>query len=414
MNLNLGVDMYGCPNRCKHCWLGHMPNKKMSDEDALFIVDKFKEYFPQITFYSWFREPDYCSDYEERWNKDIALSTGRKPERFELASFYQLVRDPSYVKFLKKVGVKKVQLTFFGLKKYTDYFVGRKGAFKELLKATEILVENGITPRWQAFINEKNKNDVVELLHQINQLKLKERYKDFNFFVHEGSCDGENKKLYDIRIQKSHIPNELIPYFLDFNERFPESECYRRLIDSKDHFVPHNDKDITLNISADFDVYFNFTAMTLAWKIGNLKKDNMKELVRRIKEEDIPALREAKRITVSELVKRYGNPRSDKVFTLEDYNYYLLNTHLEITIDSKENTGLVSKFDSSSFFSNGSLTDDEEEEEHLREEEEREQEEEEEEERLREEEDRRQQEEEEERRQQEEEEERRQQEEESD
>lgn len=211
MNLNLVVDMYGCPNRCKHCWLGHMPNKKMSDEAALFIVNKFKPYFDQITFYSWLREPDFCSDYEARWQKDNNLSTGRKPERFELASFYQLVRDPNYVKFLKKVGVKKVQLTFFGLKEYTDYFVGRKGAFDELLKATDILIETGITPRWQAFINEENKADVVELLHLIDHLKFKQRCKDFSFFVHEGSCDGENKKLYGIRIQKSHIPDELIP-----------------------------------------------------------------------------------------------------------------------------------------------------------------------------------------------------------
>lgn len=329
MNLNLVVDMYGCPNRCKHCWLGHMPNKKMSDEAALFIVNKFKPYFDQITFYSWLREPDFCSDYEARWQKDNNLSTGRKPERFELASFYQLVRDPNYVKFLKKVGVKKVQLTFFGLKEYTDYFVGRKGAFDELLKATDILIETGITPRWQAFINEENKADVVELLHLIDHLKFKQRCKDFSFFVHEGSCDGENKKLYGIRIQKSHIPDELIPFYLDYEERFPESECYRRLIDSKDHFVPHQDQDIVLNISAEFDVYFNFTALSPAWKIGNLKTDDMNELVRRIKEEGIPALREAKSIKVSELVKLYGDPRSDKVFTLEDYQIYLLNTHLE-------------------------------------------------------------------------------------
>ncbi len=337
MNLNLVVDMNGCPNRCKHCWLGHMPNKKMSDEDALFIVDKFKDYFNQITFYSWLREPDYCSDYERRWQKDIDLSTGTKPQRFELASFYRLVRDPNYVKFLKKVGVKEVQLTFFGLKEYTDSFVGRQGAFKELLQATEILLENGMTPRWQAFINEENKQSIVELLHLIDQLKLKERCKDFNFFVHEGSCDGENRKLYGIRIQKRHISEELIPYYLDFNERLSESECYRHLIDSTDHFVPHNDKDITLNISAEFDVYFNFTEMSPVWKIGNLKKDDMKEIVRKILEEDIAPLREARRIPVSELVKRYGDSSSDKVFTLEDYQFYLLNTHLEHKFRNSKN-----------------------------------------------------------------------------
>ena len=55
----------------------------------------------------------------------------------------------------------------------------------------------------------------------------------------------------------------------------------------------------------------------------------MNEIVRRILEEDIFPLREAKRLTISELVKRYGDPSIDKVFTLEDYQYYLLNTHVK-------------------------------------------------------------------------------------
>ena len=85
------------------------------------------------------------------------------PERFELASFWRLVRDPDYVRFLKETDVKKVQLTFFGLELLTDRYIGRKGVFRELLGATEILLENGIAPRWQAFINEENKEEVAQL-----------------------------------------------------------------------------------------------------------------------------------------------------------------------------------------------------------------------------------------------------------
>lgn len=126
MNLTLCFDMNGCPNRCKHCWIGHMKNKQMKDDDAEFVVDYFKPYFSNITFYSWLREPDFCQDYKARWLKDIALSPSKKPERFELASFYLLVRDPNYVHFLKDVGVKKVQLTLFGMEELTDKYVGRK------------------------------------------------------------------------------------------------------------------------------------------------------------------------------------------------------------------------------------------------------------------------------------------------
>ena len=152
--LNLVVDMYGCPNRCLHCWIGHMPNWKMEDGADRLIVDYFAPYFDRIAYYSWMREPDFCDDYEARWRKDLEISKNAKPKRFELASFYRIVRDEKYIPFLKSVGVKKVQLTFFGLKATQDRYVGRIGAFEEILKATELLADTGIIPRWQCFINE--------------------------------------------------------------------------------------------------------------------------------------------------------------------------------------------------------------------------------------------------------------------
>ena len=112
-NLNLVVDMNGCPNRCLHCWLGHMPNRKMEEDSDLFIVDYFSPFFNKIAYYSWLREPDYCNDYVARWEKDKAISKNTAPERFELASFFRIVRDNEYIPFLRSVGVKKVQLTFF-------------------------------------------------------------------------------------------------------------------------------------------------------------------------------------------------------------------------------------------------------------------------------------------------------------
>ena len=86
-SLSLAVDLYGCPNRCMHCWLGHMPNLPMEPEADAWIVERFKPYFDRIAFYSWLREPDFCPDYRTRWERDKALSVNAVPERFELASF---------------------------------------------------------------------------------------------------------------------------------------------------------------------------------------------------------------------------------------------------------------------------------------------------------------------------------------
>ena len=320
--VNLVVDMHGCPNRCLHCWLGELPNQTMSDKDAEWIASLFRPYFKDLTFYSWLREPDFCSDYRKRWELDCSLSS-KKPERFELASFYRIVRDPDYVSFLKEVGTKKVQLTFFGGEETTDKYVDRKGAYQELMKATKILLDHGIAPRWQFFINMENKDEILPQLEIGKAMGVPE------IFVHEGSCDGNNAKLYGIRIEKDAIPEALIPYYLDYNSISTEAECYALLKGSEKHYVPHNKDEITLNITSDFNVYFNFTNPSPAWCLGNLKDDSIDDIVRRAAEENVPALALAKTMSLDKLVSKYGDPASNKVFSLEDYKMYLLNRCLD-------------------------------------------------------------------------------------
>ena len=330
MNVTICIDMKGCPNRCKHCWIGHMPNPNLSDSDVKSIADAFKEHFENITVYSWLREPDYCEHYRDRWIADNELSSGAKPQRFELASFYKIVREPEYIAFLKEVGTKSVQLTLFGLEETTDRYVGRKGAFREILQATELLIANGIVPRWQFFLNEENKAEAPELLALIGKLRLKERWPGFTFFLHEGSCDGENAKLYPLRIRKESVAAELLPYYPDFGSKCTERELVKRFqTKTQEYFVPSNHHgDIVLFVSGAWDVFFNFTHMTSPWVIGNIKTDAMSELCRRIQEEDIPALRAAQTIPLSELAARYGDPGSTRLFEEYDYKMFLLNRFL--------------------------------------------------------------------------------------
>lgn len=331
--LTLVVDMYGCPNRCKHCWLGHMPNRTVADNTDEQLIAYFKPYFDSITYYSWVREPDYCDDYRQRWIKDNEISIQDKPMRFELASFYRLVRDEAYVKFLKEAGVKQVQLTFFGLEAMTDFYVGRKNAYQELLLATEILLSNGIAPRWQAFIYENNKDEIVKLLDVIDELNLYERCasfgEEFQFFVHAGSCDGENLKQYPVRIQKENIPEQLIPYYWEYDENLAEKECMALLSESHEKIEFEISDDIVLNISNDLNVFYNYTHMTQPWIIGNILKEDPKEMVRKIVEGDTDALNKLRSCSYSQLAKQYGDPTSTKVFTLDDYKMYIVNRYLD-------------------------------------------------------------------------------------
>ena len=231
------------------------------------------------------------------------------------------------------MGVKTVQLTFFGLEETTDRFVGRTGAFRELVQATELLIANEIAPRWQAFLYEENKEEIVALLKLSEELHLRERCRSFGakfrFFVHTGGCDGENRKQYGIWIKKENIPEALISCYLNYESLLTERECCERLKEDAAHWGHHNEKEIVLLISNTCDVFFNFTQMSKEWKIGNLKTDDREELIRRVVEEDIPALNLARKITLGELAARYGSLESDRAFQLNDYKDYLLNRYLE-------------------------------------------------------------------------------------
>lgn len=335
MKLILAADMEGCPNRCRHCWLGHMPNKSLGDNLDEYMVGYFKPYFDEIAFYSWLREPDYNVNFKERFKRDVKLSINCVPQRYELASFYVLVRNPDYVKFLKETKTQTVQLTFFGLWELTDKYTGRKGAFQELLKATDILLNNKISVRWQAFINKENKNDVVGLLDLISELKLKERCssfgKEFKFIVHCGSCDGENRRLYDIRLDKGEIPTELVPYYaFNFDDVFEEGQLCEMLKDDESYMDFTKSDRIVLNVSNQLDVYFNYTHMTDKWKIGNIVTESAEKIMQKITHDDVPAIHIAKGITVGGLVAKCGDFSSKKAFTKGDYKMYLLNKYVEM------------------------------------------------------------------------------------
>ena len=326
--LHLVVDMYGCPNRCLHCWLGHSPNRVMEAGADDFIVQYFAPYFDRIAYYSWTREPDYCPDYVARWQRDVAISVNCKPERFELASFYRIVRDAQYIPFLRSVGVAKVQLTLFGLEATQDRYVGRNGAYAEVMRATDLLIAGGITPRWQCFINEENAAEIVQLYHMAEEMR-RTRCPQMEFFVHEGSCEGENRKLYDIRITKPHIPQELIPVYFDYDELHTEAECCAMLAADRTHPTYEVGEDITLYISNTYDVFYNFTNMSAPWAIGNLKREAPEALVRRIVSGDTFALRAARQCTWAQLVARYGDPQSLRAFSLGDFKDYLFNNYLD-------------------------------------------------------------------------------------
>ena len=133
-SITVCLDMFGCPNRCKHCWIGHSPNGNLTNDDLRFIAEKFRPFTNCLKVYDWYREPDYKDNYKELWSLCNSLSDAHE-KHFELISVWRIVRDKEYVKWLSSLELKKAQLTLFGGQKKTDYYTGRKNAYNETLKA---------------------------------------------------------------------------------------------------------------------------------------------------------------------------------------------------------------------------------------------------------------------------------------
>jgi hypothetical protein len=180
----VALDMAGCPNRCKHCWIGVSQNGNLNKDDLYYVAKEFRKIASNSEIASWYREPDYLDNYEELWNIENNLSDNLSVNHFELMSYWRAVRDNKHVPWLKKMGVNSCQLTLWGGKEKTDYYA----------KTIEEII---------------NFMDLEE--------RCKKTGKEFSLFVHQGSCDGENGKLYDIRVTPDDldkIPERLIQYTL--------------------------------------------------------------------------------------------------------------------------------------------------------------------------------------------------------
>ncbi len=332
------LDMYGCPNRCRHCWLGITPNGHMSVSELEFAAKQFRPFTDCLRIYDWYREPDFSDNYQKLYH--LCNQFSDKPiEHFELISFWRLVRDKEYVKWLSSIGLQKAQLTIFGNEETTDFYIGRKGAYKEIVNAIEILIENKISPRIQTFINRNNIGELKYIENLIKHLDLENRCRsfggEFSFFLHQGSCDGENEKLYDIRVTPDdlvNIPNLLEAYTLrHFNKNNimdvfgkTEQSLYEELKDNQATACYVSNSPV-FYIDKDFNVYPNITSPARYWCLGNLKKHGAETVLDHYVKSNSIAQQIRLTVPIGDIVKKQGDRSSRRLFSKNDYIDFLLN-----------------------------------------------------------------------------------------
>lgn len=339
-SITICLDMMGCPNRCRHCWMGWSPNGNMPEEDLSAAAADFAPFARSFVIDDWCREPDFSDRYRERWSLCRTLSDpGAARPHFELASVWRLNRDESYAPWLASVGTKAVQLTLFGGEETTDWYTGRRGAYQEILRAIDILLDSGIAPRIQVFVTRNNMNELPLVEALIDRLDLERRCreigKEFSCFVHQGSCDGENQKFYDVWVTPEDldkIPERLAAYtlrhfckgtLLDVFGR-TEADLYRELC-SDGSTASLVTADPVFFVDHNYDVYPNITTPSLVWRLGNWKRDGAKAVLDAYADSRSTAQRTRLTTPLCQLARTCGDPESRRLFGRDDYIELLLH-----------------------------------------------------------------------------------------
>ncbi len=332
------LDMRGCPNRCRHCWLGATPNGSLNEADLRFAASAFRPFTNDLEVFDWYREPDYADNYRELWALTERLSDHKTPH-FELISVWRAVRDAEYAPWLRSLGMRAAQLTLFGDEPTTDWFYGRRGAYGEVLKTMEILLANGIAPRIQTFVYKSNICQLPHILSLIEDMELEKRCaamgSEFAFFLHQGTCDGENEAFYDSWITPTEmdlIPEKLKTMTLkhfhasDIHEVFgaTERQLYEELKDDRSTKNIVEEEPVFF-VDRSFDVYPNYETPSPFYRLGNLKTDGAERVLRAYCGHKSVAQRVWMTVPAAELAKKHGNPESERLFGKRDYLCLLHN-----------------------------------------------------------------------------------------
>jgi hypothetical protein len=389
--VGVALDMFGCPNRCRHCYLDTPPaaTARMTEDEVRWAVEQIRAFkrpgeqqplWREIRVSTWVREPDYSDDYRRLYELENELS-GLPSQRaeWELLSIWRAARDPDYARWAHNIGVRVCQISFFGLENVTDWAHRRRGAFRDALIATERLLAAGIRPRWQWFFTKRIITDLPGLIELSRELRLRERCETldgpFTLFIHCPSPDGEGWNLEHLRPTLRDL--ERIPSWLrDQSEKHigqPLGEPEGRLVhqylgrpgvyrESAERVPPGNsvsglalglevgsrggcpttdsrdgcptmeaDRPIASSVddmthaglwflvSPGFDVHANLMGeMSPAFRLGNLKTDGLAAIVDALENDRPPGLHATFRVPVSELARRFGQPRGRRIYLPAD------------------------------------------------------------------------------------------------
>jgi len=334
-HLTLCLEIMGCNQKCKHCYIPDNKNKFKPLKDVKLILDKYSEVLsitekPRI----------YLHDEPTLYPEIIELliytsKKGIKPVPTLSTNGVGFVKRDNWKDIISAFidnGVKGLNMSLFGNKDYHDKFAGFKGSYKIIREAAKRAKALGLWIHWNLFLTKDNIDQMLSL------------YKELPDKSKVLSIPGSTNKW--IKWDNIHITDKEInlitktPEKYFYSQKFPKSKSL--YIKSENEWIEmclkgqnmkkylENEEDSDYKSMCLMEQDYNIFDMTFnqIFKVGNLLKDSLKELY--LNEKCSRGLTEFNNSDPAILAKKYGDKNNNKVYYFENIMQTWLLKHLNI------------------------------------------------------------------------------------
>ncbi|GEM_PF-1355964 len=336
-SISVAFDMAGCPQRCRHCYLGHPAHQPMDAQEVMAAFEQIQSWGRSsgidIGFLQpHFREPHEAPDYQELYSccDRVNGQVVEVERQFELLNLERISSDPQYLPWVKQRGIQRCQLKLFGMEAVNNFFYGRADAHDLILAAVEGLLAHEIVPRWQIYLNTEGAAALDEVWQLALDMCLFERVEalgeEFNIHCMPYDADGSgycNRRFRMRAGQECFIPKPLdaatqrhFQQTMGTDFRLDtEAELYRKFLHcrSAGGTAPASHW-LWFFVTSDWNVYPNLMGPAPWWRLGNLQEEPFGRIVDRYVHDECLGLQVLNQWSPAELARNYGDPQGRQLF----------------------------------------------------------------------------------------------------
>lgn len=207
--------------------------------------------------------------------------------------------------------------------------MGREGAHEDTVTGTRILVDAGLVPRFQIYLNRKGLGLIDEFFHDLGKLKVLETMREqempINIHCMTFGSAGVGLANHGYRIETEDMGS--IPEWLiqstqaHFGEPFnlaTEAEVAMKVLNAPDGPIHPKEHWLWFFVDKRYDVFANVTTLHQNSKLGNLNRDTWSEILDRYVDNAPPALQTVFTATRHQVVERHFQSDSKKLYMGEE------------------------------------------------------------------------------------------------